>query len=348
MKSLWMLAMLLLTTTRASGQESSPPLRELAATIDLHLGAAINTEALRSDAPYRALAEQTFNIVTPENMFKFGPLSPAPGVYNWRDTDALVEWAEANNLRIHGHTLVWHNQLPAWLDESRYSAEELAEILENHIKTVVGRYKGRIAEWDVVNEAIPDSGDNLRDTLWLRALGPDYIAKAFQWAHEADPDAILYYNDYNTDLPGRKTNNVYELVRGLVEAGVPIHGVGLQMHVSSEQLPSLSLDSLRRVMDRIGDLGLKVAVTEMDVKIGHGERADGLEPQAEVYRRVLQACIDAPACDTFILWGVSDSYSWIPGFVGHADWPLLFDEDLNPKPAYFAVAETLATAASSA
>lgn len=249
--------------------------------------------------------------------------------------------------RVHGHTLVWHNQLPNWLDESRYTPDELAAILENHIKTVVGRYRGRIAEWDVVNEAIPDSGDALRDTIWLRALGPDYIAQAFRWAHEADPDALLYYNDYNIDTPGRKTNNVYELVSGLVEAGVPIHGVGLQMHVSAEQLPLLSLDSLQSLMSRYAALGLKVAITEMDVKIGEGERADGLEPQAAVYRNVLQACIDAPNCDTFITWGVSDRYSWIPNFVGHDDWPLLFDEDLNPKPAYFAVAETLANAAES-
>lgn len=347
MKSLWVLAILLLTTTRVNGQDTPPTLRELADNANMFVGAAINTEAIRYDAPYRALSEQSFNIVTPENMFKFGSLSPAPNVYNWRDTDAFVEWAEANNMRIHGHTLVWHNQLPAWLDESRYTPEELAAILENHIKTVVGRYKGRIAEWDVVNEAIPDSGDALRDTIWLRALGPDYIAQAFQWAHEADPDAILYYNDYNTDLPGRKTNNVYAMVSDLVEAGVPIHGVGLQMHVSAAQLPSLTQASLRRVMDRLGELGLRVAITEMDVKIGEGERADGLDPQAEVYRAVLQACIDAPNCDTFIVWGVSDRYSWIPGFVGHDDWPLLFDADLTPKPAFFAVAETLANAAAS-
>ncbi|MCC6802793.1 MAG: endo-1,4-beta-xylanase [Anaerolineae bacterium] len=345
MRKFWMLTLMLLTATRASGQESLPPLRALAEEAGMHIGAAINTGAFHNDAAYLQRAAQEFNIITPENIFKYGPLSPAPDTYNWADADALVDWAEANGIRVHGHVLVWHNQQPGWLDESKYSPEELEAILENHIKTVVGRYKGRIQEWDVVNEALPDSGDDLRDTIWLRAIGPEYIAKAFQWAHEADPDALLFYNDYNIDTPGRKTNNVFNLVSGLVEAGVPIHGVGLQMHVSARQLPSLSVDTVRGVMDRFGRLGLKVEITEMDVKIGDGAREDGLEPQAQVYRNVLQACIDAPNCDTFITWGFTDRYSWIPAFVGHDDWALPLDEDLNAKPAYDALAETLASAA---
>lgn len=346
MRKFWMLALMLATTTHASSQEALPPLRVLAEAAGMRIGAAINTGAFYNDPAYLELAAQQYNIITPENIFKFGSLSPAPDVYNWDDADALVAWAEAHDIRIHGHTLVWHNQQPGWLDESRYTSEEIAAILENHIRTVVGRYKGRIQEWDVVNEAIPDSGDVLRDTIWLRALGPDYIAKAFQWAHEADPDALLFYNDYNIDVPSRKTNNAYALVSNLLDAGIPIHGVGLQMHVSAKQLPSLSVDTVRQVMDRFGRLGLKVEITEMDVKIGEGTREEGLEPQAQVYRIVLQACIDAPNCDTFITWGVSDNYSWIPGFVGHDDWVLLYDENLTPKPAYYAVAETLASAAS--
>jgi endo-1,4-beta-xylanase len=317
----------------------------LAEAQGMYVGAAINTGAFRQDDAYRALVEREFNIITPENMFKFGPLSRGRDQYFWEDTDALVDWAEEHDMRVHGHVLVWHNQQPAWLNEDAMTAAEIAATLENHIRTVVGRYQGRIQEWDVVNEAITDNG-LMRDTIWRRALGDDYIAKAFQWAHEADPDALLYYNDYNADTPGRKADAIYDLVAGLLEAGVPIHGVGLQAHLTHEQVSSASTRRVRQVMDRLDELGLRVAVTEMDVRIHHPSRSrsDMLEVQAEIYGNVLTACREAPNCDTFVAWGVSDQYSWIPGFTGNDDWPLLYDADLNPKPAYFAVVDALAAA----
>ena len=334
---------LLVGISMVNAQDETPPLRELAAEHEMVVGAAINTEAFRNNADYRALAEREFNIVTPENMFKFGPLSPGFERYRWTDTDALVDWAEENDMRVHGHVLVWHNQQPTWLNEDRLSAEEIEAVMENHIKTVVGRYKGRIHEWDVVNEAISDSG-GYRDTIWLRAMGEDYIAKAFQWAHEADPDALLYYNDYSADTPGRKADEIYEMVAALVEDGVPIHGVGLQAHLTHQQRNSADTEHIREVMDRLDELGLRVAITEMDVRIHHESRSreDMLDLQAEMYANVMRACLEAPNCDTFIAWGVSDQYSWIPGFTGNPDWPLLFDEQLNPKLAYFAVADVLA------
>ncbi|MBZ0298749.1 MAG: endo-1,4-beta-xylanase [Anaerolineae bacterium] len=335
--------LIFLGVAMVNGQEPALPLRELAAARDFYIGAAIHTEAIKSNADYRALAEREFNLVTPENMFKFGPISPAPGEYDWSHTDALLDWAEAHHMRVHGHVLVWHQQQPGWLNEDTYSPEQLAAILERHIRTVVGRYKGRIHEWDVVNEAVADNG-RLRDTIWLRALGPDYIAKAFEWAHEADPEAVLYYNDYNGDTPGLKADAIYKLVQGLVEEGVPVHGVGLQMHLIWQQQRSATPRAIGEVMIRLNDLGLKVAVTELDMRIHDPNRGREamLDLQAEVYSNVLRACLDAPNCDTVVVWGVSDAYSWIPGFTGNDDWPLLFDETLQPKPAYEVVAQALA------
>lgn len=346
MKFWFLMIGLLSGLTIVSAQNETPPLRELAEAREMYVGAAINTDAFRISEDYVALAEREFNIITPENMFKFGELSSGPDRYRWTRADALVDWAEANDMRVHGHVLVWHSQQPTWLREDRFSPEEIEAILENHIKTVVGRYKGRIHEWDVVNEAISDSG-GYRDTIWLRAMGEDYIAKAFQWAHEADPDAILYYNDYSADTPGRKADEIYEMVAGLLEDGVPVHGVGLQAHLIHQQRSSADTEGVRAVMDRLGELGLRVAITEMDVRIHHASRSreEMLDLQAEIYANVMRACLEAPNCDTFVVWGVSDQYSWIPGFTGNQDWPLLFDEDLNPKPAYFAVADVLAAAA---
>ncbi len=340
--------LLLLVTMTVGAQEDQTPLRDLAEEHGMWVGSAIHTTAFWTDEEYLSTVEREFNIVTPENMFKFGELGLSPGRYLWRSPDAFMDWAEEQGMRVHGHTLVWHNQQPVWLNENRFSAEEIEALMEDHIKTVVGRYKGRIHEWDVVNEAIDDAG-GLRNTIWLRAMGPDYIAKAFRWAHEADPDALLYYNDYSADTPGRKADEIYELVKGLVEDGVPIHGVGLQMHLTWEQRPTATAERIRQVIDRIGELGLKVAITEMDVRIHHPNRTreEMLERQAEMYTEATRACLEAPNCDTVVVWGVSDRYSWIPQWSGNADWPLLFDERLNPKPAYFAVADVLAGEAAS-
>ena len=180
----------------------------------------------------------------------------------------------------------------------------------------------------------------------VSAIGPDYIAKAFYWAHEADPDAILYYNDYNGDSPGRKADAIYELVAGLVEDGVPIHGVGLQMHLNWKESRQATTGDIRQVMDRLGRLGLRASVTEMNVGIYNPQQPYEamLELQAEMYAEVARACVEAPNCNTLVVWGLSDQYAWVPSWRVPEDSPLLFDEDFNPKPAYFALAQVLSTA----
>jgi endo-1,4-beta-xylanase len=213
--------------------------------------------------------------------------------------------------------------------------------MAEHIGTVVGRYRGRVAAWDVVNEVVADRGGPLRDTAFSRRLGAGYIGEAFRIAHEADPGALLFYNDYGAEGLGDKSDRVLALVSGLVARGVPIHGVGLQMHLRADALPATG--HLRANIRRLAELGLLVAVSEMDVQAHMlpGDRPARLAAQRRVYRDVVAACVAEPACRAVTFWGFTDAHSWIDrpaGFEG----ALLFDEGLVPKPAYFGVLDALA------
>jgi endo-1,4-beta-xylanase len=198
--------------------------------------------------------------------------------------------------------------------------------------TVVGHYKGRIYAWDVVNEAINDDG-TLRDTVWLRNIGSEYIELAFRWAHEADPQALLFYNDYGAEGLGVKSDAVYNLVKNLLEKGVPIHGVGLQMHVSLESPPNPQ--EVAANIKRLNELGLIVHITEMDVRLTTPPRWEDFVRQAEIYYSILKVCLSADNCKAFIMWGFTDKYSWIPGFFSGYGSALIFDESYSPKPAYY-------------
>ncbi len=215
----------------ASYTPSNPSLRSLAQKRGLTIGAAVAPGPLRGEAAYAQALGHEFSILTPENAMKFGFIHPQPDKYNFTDADAIVEFAMAHDMLVHGHVLVWHQQQPSWINDGEWTRDELMAVLREHIMTVVGRYKGRVAVWDVVNEAFSDNG-TLRQTVWLKAIGPEYLDLAFQWAHEADPDALLIYNDYNTERMNKKSDGVYELVKGMLERGVPVHGVGVQMHIS--------------------------------------------------------------------------------------------------------------------
>ncbi len=242
-------------------------------------------------------------------------------------------------MRVHGHTLVWHRQLADWLTPA-LTRREVARALASHIETLVGRYAGRIASWDVVNEAVADGG-GLRDTCFLRACGEDYIAEAFRRAHAADPGARLYYNDYGAEGRGRKSDAVYALVRRLLDAGVPVHGVGLQMHLRAARPPKPA--AITASVARLLRLGLEVRITEMDVRIRRIRRRDPLALQRRVYHDAIAACAGMPGFAGVTFWGVSDRHSWIHDEFGE-DAPLLFDRDYAPKPAYFGVRDALAAA----
>ncbi|MEM2401602.1 MAG: endo-1,4-beta-xylanase [Candidatus Bathyarchaeia archaeon] len=314
-----------------------PPLRSIAEKCGIYIGAAVE-RGLLNIPDYAQILKREFNILTTENALKFGPVHPQPNMYSFGDADYIINFAESNGMKVRGHTLVWHHQLPDWITQGKYTREEWINILREHIMTVVGRYRGRIYAWDVVNEAIDDSG-TLRDTVWLRNIGPEYIEMAFRWAHEADPQALLFYNDYGAEGLNAKSDAIYNLVKGLLEKGVPIHGVGLQMHISLENPPSP--EEVAANIKRLNELGLEVHITEMDVRIRMPAKWEDLIKQAEIYRDILKVCLSADNCKAFVMWGFTDKYSWIPGSFSGYGAALIFDESYTPKPAYYYIAATL-------
>lgn len=313
-------------------------LRSLVPSQHFLIGSAVNLRALNEDSLYREALVREFNGIVAENEMKFKYLQPKPHHFDFTKADYLVEFAAANQMQFRGHTLVWHYALPDWLKEGNWTRDEAIAILEKHIKTVVGHYQGKVVAWDVVNEAIADDG-TLRNSFWLQKIGPEYIEMAFQWAHEADPDTLLLYNDYGGEDLSRKSDEIYRLVQSLVSKNVPIHGVGLQMHIAMDAPPNPQ--DVASNMSRLGALGLQVHITEMDVRVKQPTTPQDLEKQAEIYRSMLETCISVESCNTFVTWGLSDRYSWIPShFEGWGD-ALLFDERFQPKPAYQALIETL-------
>ena len=251
-----------------------------------------------------------------------------------------MDYAAQHQMAVRGHTLVWDRQLPEWLTQSNFSRDEYKAILKDHITTVVGRYAGRILAWDVVNEPLDGQGQ-IRQNFWLQAIGPEYILLAFQWAHAADPDAQLFINESYAEGLSEKSQGVYAMVSGLLEKGVPIHGVGMQMHLRLEN-PPIPIDVAMN-MQRLGELGLRVHITELDVRLqdASGSQAEKLEAQGQVFGDMARTCLEAANCEAFFTWGLTDHYSWIPGMSGKEDQPLLFAENWQPKPAYWAVFTTL-------
>jgi endo-1,4-beta-xylanase len=320
------------STVPATTTTSRPVLHRIA------IGSAVEADALRTDARYRSTLAAEFDMATPENEMKWERLHPYRDTYEFSDADAVVDFAVANRMQVRGHVLVWHKQLASWVQRAADRREDMAAVLQNHIATVAGRYRGRIAQWDVVNEAI-DSKGQLRRTVWQRSLGDDYIAMAFRWAHEADPDAQLYYNDYAGEGLGTKSDAIFRLVEGLKRDGVPIHGVGLQMHTdATDATPA----GVAENMARLRDLGLDVAITEMADPIPLRAGSTRLREQGDVYSSFLRVCLEAVNCTAFVVWGYTDRYPMLAASVpdGEGDAALL-DRAFRPKPAYDAVADAL-------
>ena len=301
------------------------------------------------DREYRRILAAEFNSVSPENQMKWDFIHPAPGVYNFGPADAIVDFAEANDQVVRGHTLLWHSQLPDWVKDPDLSDEELRAILKDHIQTVVGRYKGRIQQWDVANEIYSDPWNGpieLREeNPFLARFGESIIADAFRWAHEADPEATLFLNDYAVEDMGGKSDFYYRLAQRLLDQGVPLHGFAFQAHLDL-QYPFPA--TLQQNMQRFDDLGLETAVTELDVRFTLPEdgkpTADQLEEQADTYRGVLEACLATEDCNSFTIWGFNDKYSWVPHFFASQGAATVMFEDYERKPAYSALRQTLAQA----
>jgi endo-1,4-beta-xylanase len=336
-----------------SARGAAPSLREQAARIGIQVGAAVNP-AHFNEPPYALTLAREFNLVEPENVMKWPATEPARGLFNFEAADAVVAFAERHGMKVRGHNLVWSVHNPGWLTQGQFTPQQLSAILHNHILREVGHYAGRVFAWDVVNEAF-DARGNLKHSIWydqpgigLAGRGTAYIERVFRWARAADPKALLFYNDYDAEGLNAKSDAIYAMVKDFKARGVPIDGVGLQMHIFNFDTHNLS--SLSANMARLAALGVQVHITEMDVAIPI--RADGrpanlpdLHRQAEIYRQVAASCVAQPACTAFQTWGVTDRYSWIPAATkGRAGAGLLFDQDYAAKPAYRAVFDVFSNA----
>lgn len=353
---------------------ASPDSLKAAAHGLFHIGAAINTaQILEQDAKGVALIEQQFDTITPENVLKWEKVHPSAGKYDFELPDKYVAFGTKRGLFVIGHTLMWHSQTPAWVFEGKdgkpASKEELTQRLREHIRTVVGRYRGKVKGWDVVNEAIKDEDGTLRlEKPWYRILGVEGIYTAFEAAHEADPDAELYYNDYSLDNPVKRAG-VIKLVQGIRSRGLRIDGVGSQEHC---RLEGPKVEAVDATMEELGAAGFKVMVTELDVTmLPRPNRYSGAEvsktfesaPELNPYKDNLPAeqqtqlakryaelfgvyTKHAKTITRVTFWGVTDAGSWLNGWPirGRTDYPLLFSRDYTPKPAYEAVKSVLAGA----
>jgi endo-1,4-beta-xylanase len=301
------------------------------------LGTAVDMQALADEPDYRYVLGREFDSVTAENVMKWDAVEPEPGVTDYTQADRLVRFARRHHQVVRGHTLLWHNQLPAWLTEGDYSAAQLEAILRRHVIEVARHFRGRISAWDVVNEPFNEDG-SWRDTIWYRAMGPDYVAKAFRWAHQADPKAKLYLNDYNLESIGPKSDAALALAKQLRAARVPINGVGFQGHLDIQyDFPVTLTQNLRR----FAALGLDVAITEADVRMFVPPTEASLARQAEDFGRMAQSCRAVRRCVSFTVWGFTDRHSWVPGVFAGEGAATPFDEQLRPKPAWFAIRHNL-------
>jgi endo-1,4-beta-xylanase len=285
---------------------------------------------LLGTAPYATAVAREFTYLTAEYEMKWDVVESARGMSSFGAGDAIVGFAMAEGMRVKGHTMIWHGSTPSWVNA--LGAADLRAAFEAHIRRIGEHYRGRIDAWDVVNEAVADDGTGLRNTVFRQRLGDGYIADAFRLARQADPQARLFYNDYGGEGLNTKSDRIYELVRDLRAAGVPIDGVGLQMHISATSRPSDA--AIAANMRRLADLGLVVHISEMDVRINNapGTLQARLELQRAAYRDVVRVCVLEPRCEAVTFWGFTDAHTWLTG-----DSPLLFDAQYVPKPAYFGV-----------
>ncbi len=318
------------------------------------IGVAVSPRALKTDEAQLTLKE--FNSMTPENAMKMGPIHPRENEYNWAGGDSIAAFVKRNNIKLRGHTLCWHNQTPPWFfkdaEDKQVTKELLLQRLKDHITAVVTRYKDVIYAWDVVNEVISDNpAEFYRNSLFYQICGDEFITKAFLWAHEADPKALLFYNDYNEINP-LKREKIIKMVKELKAKGIPIHGVGLQGHWAINEPTK---DQLEKTLDDFSKLKLPLQITELDISVypkEHGRRertaadndtlltGEKEQKQIEVYKTCFELFRKYKKYITSVtFWNISDRSSWLDNFPvrGRKDYPLLFDKELKRKKAYWGV-----------
>ena len=318
----------------ATSKGGDLPLRTLAGYRGMQIGTAVAEQAFAEDAGYRTLVGTQFSQVTPEVALKWTAVEPAPGVYDFTAADRLVDFAQRNGQAVRGHTLVWHRRIPPWIAQE--PTAQLAESLRSHIDTLVGRYRGRIDSWDVVNEPLNEDG-TLRQSLWLDKLGPDYIGDSLREARAADPGAKLYINEYGAEAVNAKSNALFRLVRSLKNDGVPIDGVGFEFHIKVGGVPANLAENLKRFLA----LGVKVTITELDDRMPVPSSAADLRQQAMDYAQVITTCAALTGCTGVTVWGATDRFSWIDGYYPGWGAALLWDRDGRRKPATRAASSAL-------
>jgi endo-1,4-beta-xylanase len=317
----------------AASGSSGAPLWLLAARQGKFFGTALTLPNL-SDQPLLKVAGRQFDMVTPGNEMKWDTTEPADGTFNFGPGDQIVAYAHAHHMVVRGHNLVWQSQLPAWV--SSLPLDQVKAVMEQHIRTEVSHYRGQVYSWDVVNEPLNADGSFV-DDVFYQAMGPGYIADALRTAHAADPRARLYLNDYNIEGINTKSDAMYSLVKSLKQQGVPISGVGLESHFILGTVPATMLANMRRV----AALGVDVAVTELDDRIQLPATSADLAQQASDYATVVRDCLAVPRCVSISQWGIGDADSWIPGFFPGYGAATMFDENYQPKPAFYATQQAL-------
>jgi endo-1,4-beta-xylanase len=341
-------ALVLLTSILCRPQS----LRQAADHDGVLIGTAVRPSQL-SEAAYASTLAREFNMVEAEDAMKWWVLRPDAATYDFREGDEVVRFAQAHQMKVRGHCLVWGRYNPDWLTQGHFTSAQLSRLLHEHINRVMKHYEGEVFAWDVVNEALDENGD-VRDSLWynqpgigLSGKGTAYIEQVFRWAHKANPSALLFYNEAEGEGMNRKSDAIYAMVKDFKRRGLPINGVGLQMHI-----PTLDADIPATVADisaniaRLTALGVQVHITELDVSLpvsSTGQpRPEDLARQADLYRGIVRACLNNVGCTAIQTWGFTDKYSWIGshshGARGHA---LPFDRAYQPKPAYGAMLEEL-------
>lgn len=280
------------------------------------------------------------NVLVAENIMKWANLRPNNKFWNWSDIDKALEFAEANKIAVKWHTLFWHQQNPGFLSSMK-TKEQAEKMMDEHITTIMQRYKGRIKYYDVVNEMFEEDG-SFRDTIWLRLMGPEYIEHALTTARAQDPSTKLYLNEYNNECTGNpKADAMYNFVKDLVEKGVPIDGVGMQLHLATD-LP-FDKEAIRNNVRRYAALGIDVSFSEIDVRMPDSKFNDPAEiqKQSDIYNALLQIAIDEPNVKSYIVWGMYDKTNWVPATFPAYGNACIYDRDYNKKDVYNRLFETL-------
>jgi endo-1,4-beta-xylanase len=298
-----------------------------------YFGTAL-TQSNLSNSTLLNVADAQFDMVTPGNEMKWDTTEPSNGSFNFAPGDQIVSYAKAHGMRVRGHNLVWQSQLPSWV--SSLPSSQVQSAMETHITTEVTHYKGEVYSWDVVNEPFNSDGSFVSDAFY-NAMGSGYIADALKTAHAADPNAKLYLNDYNIEGENAKSNAMYSLAQSLLSQGVPLNGIGFESHFIVGQVPS----DMQANMQRFANLGLDVAVTELDDRMPTPASNANLQQQATDYGNIVKDCLAVSRCVGVSQWGVGDADSWIPGTFSGYGAATMYDSNYQPKPAYYSALSAL-------